>query len=104
MNPVKRIELVVDAPHSETLLQLLQYHGIRAYTLIPGVQGSGERGLRGADELTGVSDNHYVLTTCPAELLDDLLEAIRPFLVRAGGMCMVSDAWWLSHGEDPARP
>jgi nitrogen regulatory protein PII len=97
MKSVHRIEIVVDAPHSERVIELLEKRGIRAYTLIRGVSGAGERGRRLGDEITGISNNNYILTTCRPEELETVTAALRPLLERVGGMCLVSEARWLLH-------
>ena len=97
MIPVKRLEIVVAAPHSERVTDLLGRHGLTGWTLLRGASGAGERGRQHGDEITGVSSNHLVLTTCPPESLEALLEELRPILTRCGGMCLVSDATWLLH-------
>jgi PII-like signaling protein len=97
MKPVHRIEIVIDAPHSARVIELLARHGLRGYSLIRGVSGSGERGAQFGDELTGVSSNHYILTTCPPDKLDAVTDALRPVLRQVGGICLVSEANWLVH-------
>lgn len=95
MNPVHRIEIVVEALHSPQVVDLLAKAGLKGYTLIPSVSGGGERGRRLSDDITGVSANNYILTTCPPEKLDDLAALLRPLLDRIGGICLISDARWL---------
>jgi len=97
MIPVKRIEIVVDAPHSERIRDALLRHGLTGWTLVRDVTGAGERGRQHGDGITGVSSNHLIVTTCPPEKLDDLMEDLRVLLARYGGMCLVSDAHWLRH-------
>ncbi|MBD3220693.1 transcriptional regulator [bacterium] len=97
MKPVCRIEIVIDALHSEKVVELLADLGILGYTLIRSVSGSGERGDRRGDDITGVSNNHYILTTCPPEQLEAVTDALRPLLERVGGVCLTSDARWLQH-------
>jgi PII-like signaling protein len=97
MEPVCRIEIVIGAPHVPQLLEVLERHGLRGYSQIRGVTGAGERGHRWGDELTSVSSNSYVLTTCPPARLDALADDLRPLLAQVGGMCLVSDARWLPH-------
>jgi nitrogen regulatory protein PII len=97
MKSVHRIEIVVDAPHSHRVIECLEHVGVEGYTLIRGVSGSGERGLQLGDELTGVFNNHYILTTCEEGRLDEVSAALRPLLRRVGGICLVSDARWLLH-------
>ena len=97
MIPVKRLEIVVDAPHSGRVLELLARHGLSGWSLVHDVSGAGERGRQHADEVTGVSSNHLILTTCPPERLDGLLAELRVLLASRGGMCLVCDASWLKH-------
>ena len=97
MIPVKRLEIVVDAPHSERITDVLTQHGLTGWTLIRGAAGAGERGRQHGDEITGVSSNHLIVTTCAPDKLDALLEALRARLSRYGGICLVSDAHWLAH-------
>lgn len=97
MRPVHRIEVVIHAPHKGKVLEVLAAKGLADYTVIHGASGSGERGLQRGDDITGVSNNVYVLTTCEPERLPEVVEALRPVLKRVGGMCLVSDARWLEH-------
>jgi nitrogen regulatory protein P-II 1 len=97
MIAVKRLEIVVDAPHSEQITDLLARHGLTGWTLLRGATGAGERGRQHGDEITGVSSNHLILTTCPPDRLEPLLSDLRVQLARIGGMCLISDASWLRH-------
>lgn len=97
MIPVKRLEIVVDALYSERVTRLLDRHGVEGWTLLRGASGRGERGTRLGDEITGVSNNHVIVSTCTPEGLEPLMEELRDVLKRYGGMCLVSDAGWLRH-------
>lgn len=97
MQPVKRIEIVVDSLELSKVLKLLEKVGVSGYTIIREVTGKGERGIRGGDELTGVFKNSYVLAACSVEQADQVIAAVRPVLKRFGGICLVSDAVWVKH-------
>ena len=97
MIPVKRIEIVVASPHAPRVIELLERCGLRGWTRIRGVSGSGERGHQRSDEPTGASSNDLILAACTPEVLDAALEELRASLTRLGGMCLVSDAMWLRH-------
>ena len=97
MQPVKRIEIIVDAPEVPALLAILQAHGADGYTIIRPVTGAGDRGERRDDEPGGGSANAYVLTASAPEKAADLVEAVRPVLKKRGGVCLVSDAQWVIH-------
>jgi PII-like signaling protein len=97
MIPVKRLEIVVDAPYSTRIVSVLQRHGLTGWSILRNVTGSGERGSQWGDEITGVSSNNMIVTTCPPEALDALMGDLSTLLTRAGGICLVSDALWLPH-------
>ena len=97
MMPVKRIEIIVDELEMPKVLKLLDAAGVSGYTVIKDATGKGNRGLRGGDDLTGVFANSYVLTACPVEKLDLIVESIRPILKQRGGVCLVSEAQWIVH-------
>jgi nitrogen regulatory protein PII len=98
MQPVKRIEIVVDSIELEKVIKILKDLEVSGYTIIKDVIGSGDRGLRAGNEvMTDVFKNSYVLTACPEDKLMKVVEAIRPVLKRFGGICLVSDAQWTIH-------
>lgn len=97
MKRVHRIEIVIDARNAARVIELLAAEGLHGYTLIRGVGGAGERGRRLSDDIAGVSNNHYILTTCAPEALEGVKAALRPLLERVGGICLISDAHWLLH-------
>lgn len=97
MMPVKKIEIIVDALELPEVLKLLDRAGVSGYTIIKDATGKGERGTRGGGELSGTFINSYVMTACPPEQVERVVETVRPILKRYGGVCLVSDAQWLIH-------
>ncbi len=97
MQPVKRIEIIIDSPHLDSVLKTIEQADISGYTVIRDVIGMGDRGVRGGDELTDVFKNCYVMTACSEDKLSPLVAAIRPLLKRFGGVCLISDAQWIIH-------
>ena len=97
MQIVKRVEIITDALEMQAVTAVLEAHGISAYTIIKNVIGKGERGVQSGDDLTDVFKNSYLLTTCPLEQVQEIVEAIRPLLKRRGGVCLISDAQWVVH-------
>ncbi len=97
MRPIKRVEIITDTVEMNAVVRVLERHGVSGYTIVGDVIGKGERGMRLGDELSGVFQNSYLLTTCEPEQIEALIEAIRPILQRRGGVCLVSDAWWVRH-------
>jgi len=97
MIAVKRIEIVVDAPQSERVTELLTSCGLTGWTMLRGASGTGDRGAQPNDGITRSTSNTLIVTTCTPEQLDDVIEKLRKVLSRFGGMCLVSDALWLRH-------
>lgn len=97
MKPCKRIEIVIEQTLARRLAERLDELGAPGYTVIHGVSGRGDRGLRQADEVTGTFTNSLFLIACPADVAETVVEGVRPLLTRAGGICLVTDAQWLRH-------
>ncbi|MGD8977602.1 MAG: transcriptional regulator [Gammaproteobacteria bacterium] len=97
MKPCKRVEIVIEQAQATALLHVLDQIGVPGYTVLPNARGSGDRGLRSGDELTGVLTNSVIVIACQEEILEDILAAVRPAIQRSGGACLISDAVWLSH-------
>jgi len=98
MKNCKRIEIVIETPMVQKLTDTLNQIGSPGYTLIPDVRGSGDRGVRRADELSGDSSNCLIVIACDnPTIIEKILEAVRPLLSRSGGICLVSEALWLRH-------
>ena len=97
MEATKRIEIITDAHEMREVRTVLDALGVGGYSIIRDVIGRGERGEQSGDEVTGVFTNALLLTTCDAERLPQLVEAIRPILRRRGGVCLVTDALSVRH-------
>ncbi len=98
MKPSKRVEIVIEQQLASRMADLLVSLGVPGYTLIPNVAGRGDRGLRRADEPTGTSTNSmFIIALDDFDLIDKIVEEIRPILSRSGGICLVSDAQWVRH-------
>jgi nitrogen regulatory protein PII len=97
MEAVKRVEVVVESVEVRRVTEALETLGVSGYTVIPAASGRGERGSRDGDGVSGVFANTYVLTACPPEQLEAVIEAVRPLLRETGGICLVSDAQWVRH-------
>lgn len=99
MRSVKRIEIFTGAQEFPLVEQILESHGITGYMVLHDVEGKGNRHLDSVDALTGAPESRLIMTTCPPEAIDDLVEALRPILTRFGGACIVYDAQSLVIGS-----
>ncbi|MDK2972063.1 MAG: hypothetical protein PWP23_1818 [Candidatus Sumerlaeota bacterium] len=92
MESVKRVEIVTVAVERAALLAALERAGAPGYTVLRHAEGFGNRGHRGADELTDVFENVYVLVACTQDVAERIAAAVRPILNKFGGVCLISDA------------
>jgi len=97
MKPIKRVDIVVDHAHAGPMVRALEELGVAGYTVVPGAQGQGRRGMQHADGLMNAASNDLIFTTCDADELARVTTTIRPLLKRFGGICLVSDVGWLEH-------
>jgi hypothetical protein len=97
MQPVKRVEIIVDSPELPALLAALRQGGVRGYTIISPVTGLGTRGERRNDEPGGGSGSACILIALPSEEAAAVVEVVRPVIKKRGGVCLVSDAQWVVH-------
>lgn len=98
MKPCKRIEIIIERPLARLVAERLDELGAPGYTLVPRASGRGDRGRRRGDDPTGTDTNCVFVVACEDEsLVGPIVDGIRPLLSRSGGVCLVSDAFWIVH-------
>ncbi|MGK7394738.1 MAG: P-II family nitrogen regulator [Candidatus Cyclobacteriaceae bacterium M3_2C_046] len=97
MEPIKKIEIVVNAYEKKHLVDLFRKHDIDKYTLIEDVKGKGNRGWQDGDGLTESFKNVYFLIACSESDFSLIKDPLRLFLKKVGGICLITDAHWLLH-------
>jgi len=94
----QRIEIVIESPLIDTMVELMREIDAPGYTLISDIRGQGDRGVRWADELSGDTSNSlFIIASEDPTMTQLILDRVRPLLSRSGGVCLVSDAMWLKH-------
>ena len=98
MKPCKRLEIVIEKPLSGRMADKLIELGAQGYTVIEHASGSGDRGERRGDEVTGATTNSLFIVGCETTAeAEAIVEGSRPMLSRSGGICLVKDALWVRH-------
>ncbi len=98
MQAVKKVEIIIEYLELPRLLELIKKESITVgYTVIKEAVGSGGRGDRAGDGLSGELTNSYILIACSEDEAQRIVEIVRPTLKRFGGVCLVSDAMWVKH-------
>lgn len=92
----KRIEIVLPIEILDDLVESLTKVGITGYTVIPGVLGSGERGIRSSVSL-GSFQYNYLIMACKEDEVEKIVEQVTPYLNSYGGICSISDTQTVVH-------
>ena len=92
---MKRIEIVIDEEKLEELIGILNELGVRGYTFIKSAGGLGSRGTRRPDDIFFEQNNAMLILACQESQAQKVTTALRPKLKEFGGMCLVSDCYWI---------
>jgi dethiobiotin synthetase len=87
----KRVEILVDTPLAQRLIQAAAEAGIAGYTLIPVQSGSGRSGAWRGDHVTGAQTKTIFLTIASQESAAKLVEMLAPHLSSYGMLLTLSD-------------
>jgi nitrogen regulatory protein PII len=97
MQSVHKVEIIVSSLKLDRVLKILDKIEVSGYTVIDNTLGKGDRGFTDTD-LDRVFSNAYILTVCTNDQQLDLLTTeITPVLKKVGGICLVTEATWISH-------
>ena len=87
----KKVEIVIDASAQKSLEALLDGLHVRGYTIVPGVRGKGDRGVRRGDDPFDVSGNILAFAVVPEEQADAIVQGTLGLLQKRSGIVLVSD-------------
>ena len=88
---LKKYEAIVDSSILRDLLSALDKAGIKSYSILDGIGGSGERGTRHKESFHGERANSMLVVVLPADELPRLAATVAPFIQRHGGIAWASD-------------
>jgi nitrogen regulatory protein PII len=97
MEPIKKIEIITDSIEIDKIIAILEKEKVSGYTIFRDVVGKGERGIRNGDFFTEVMNNTCIMAACPADKLEKIVARLKPILKKFGGICLVSDCYWIVH-------
>jgi nitrogen regulatory protein PII len=92
MQPVKRIEIIASSHETSRILERMEKAGAPGYTLIRDVAGKSPWGSVDDDLPVTMLGNSYIISFCPEEKVQVIVDAVKPVLDKYGGVCYVSDA------------
>jgi nitrogen regulatory protein PII len=104
MQPIKRIEIIANSHETSRILERMEKAGAPGYTLIRDVAGKSQWGSVDDDLPVTMLGNSYIISFCPEEKVQAIVDAVKPVLDKYGGVCYVSDAMSVptAHRSRPA--
>ena len=88
----KRVEIIIEAPMETRLTEVLEKAGVRGFTVLPVLGGSGQSGRWTRDGQVGRSGMVAVVCLIRPDRLDSLLDAAFSVVERHIGVVSVTDA------------
>jgi len=86
-----RIEMIVEEAVAEAMIEQIQDAGAKGYTQIHDVSGSGNRGVRLGDPVSGVGGNVQLIVVADAAIAETIIEEGHRLLEHYAGIIMSSE-------------
>lgn len=103
MELIKRLELIIPSLSVKLLVEKMESLGVSNYSILQQVTGKSDGDDKGGDMPVDILVSSMVIVYVLPEKLEVLLEAIRPFLNRYSGNCILSDAWMIKKEQTIQR-
>lgn len=87
----KRIEVLVDQPLVQRVIDAALQVGVKGYTVLPTLSGAGEGGDWSEDQLSGALSKVMFATVTHEERAKQLIDRLTPLLETYGIVVLVSD-------------
>ncbi|MFN3952102.1 MAG: P-II family nitrogen regulator [Thermaurantimonas sp.] len=87
------MEIIIPKPDFQRLKQILEDSGIVKYTVLDGVKGHGDRGLRDSLGLSDSFTNIMVIAICDERAAQAVSEPVRKLLSKIGGIAYTSTVY-----------
>jgi nitrogen regulatory protein PII len=94
---IKKIEIVTDMAYLKKITSLIDDHGNYGYTIIKDISGKGGRGHKDGHGVSSGFKNCYFFMFCEEIDAKKIIELLKPYLKKFGGICTVSDSHWVYH-------
>ena len=91
MIPSKKIEIITSSSAEELVIAALSEAGLKNYTLIDRVQGSGKRGKREDDDFMDLMHNCLFIIVCDQDKAHKAVARLEKIIKEFGGVVILSD-------------
>ncbi len=87
--PVKRVEIILEAVALPEALEVISRAGATGYTIIPQVHGKGRRGVRSDLGFSEVMRNAMIIVVAPAGVAESVAAGVGRLLEEYAGLLTV---------------
>ena len=92
LNPVKKLEIIIEGEHQEFATDLLDRADVKGYTIVGNLSGKGSQGFHEVHLMFNEDEVLImIIAAVPEELVEPLLEGCAPFFDKHSGVVFVSD-------------
>ncbi|MEY5047374.1 MAG: hypothetical protein RLZZ175_733 [Bacteroidota bacterium] len=97
MKNAQKIEIITEKRSIETVIEIIEKHGVTGYTIFGDVTGKGQRGEKHGYDLNDVFKNTMIVTVCDEEQVLAIVPELKLFFKKISGICIVSDVKYVIH-------
>ena len=92
MNPLKKLDIILEGEHQEFATDLLDRAGVTGYTIVNNLSGKGRHGFHeGHLMFNEEAVLIMIIVAVPVELVEPILEGFAPFFSKHTGVVFISD-------------
>lgn len=92
LNPLKKLEIILDGEHKGFATDLLDRAGVKGYTIVNNLSGKGSHGFHEGHLMFNEDDVLVmIIAAVPEELVNPILEGLAPFYNEHSGVVFISD-------------
>lgn len=92
LNPLKKLEIIIEGEHQEFATDLLDRAEVKGYTIVGNLSGKGSQGFHEGHLMFNEDEVLImIIAAVPEELVEPLLEGFAPFFDKHSGVVFVSD-------------
>lgn len=87
----KKLELVIEETQADDVIAWLGARGVKGYTVLPTIAGSGRHGARGLDPISGTGGNVYLFAVMNEDAAARLMQSFVADFPYLAGIAILSD-------------
>ena len=92
MNPLKKLDIILEGEHQEFATDLLDRAGVTGYTIINNLSGKGRHGFHEGNLMFNEDAVLImIIVAVPTDLVEPILEGFAPFFNKHTGVVFISD-------------